>query len=517
MRDGISLEGFESHLVSTLEKTSEQMQIDETLRIALLGDWSGRASRGLQATGQELANWQPRLVDRDNLEEMIAKLGAGLRLTVSPATTTPISLNFQSLDDFHPDQIFERTEHFQVLHDLRVKLTNAKTFPDAAEEVRSLLGIESPVETSVEKSQPVKPASNSSLLDQVLEQGDVRAPLDKTSTNAGLSPDIRDFVQEAVRPYVVFENAEQDSLVASVDRAITDQMRLVLHHPDFQALESAWRALHLLATRLETGPELKLYLLDISRNELNAALSGNLKDTGIYKLLVENSIKTFGGERWGLLSGNYTFTRNIEDATVLAALADIAKDANAAFVGAASSELIGSTSFATQKDPDDWRDAVDEETEKAWSELRSSSSSKHLALSLPRFLVRLPYGDETDPTEQFNFEELTEPSREHDSYLWANSSFAVSFLIAKSFLRSGWDLQLGDEQEVDGLPLHIYEQDGQSEIKPCAEVLMTVAGAQKIIDRGLIPLITMKNTDAVRVGMFQSIASPPSRLLGPWD
>jgi type VI secretion system protein ImpC len=517
MRDGISLEGFDSHLVSTLEETSVQPQSEDTLRIALLGDWSGRASRGLQATGQELANWQPRLVDRDNLEEMIAKLGAGLQLIVSTTNNTPISLTFQSLDDFHPDQIFERTEHFQILRDLRTKLRNAGTFQEAADEVRSLLGIDNPSETSTEESKPVRSVSSSSLLDQVLEQGDVRAPLDKGSINAGMSPEIRALVQEAIQPYIVFENAEQDSLVASVDRAITEQMRLVLHHPDFQALESAWRALYLLATRLETGSELKLYLLDISRAELDAALSGNLKDTGIYKLLVENSVKTFGGERWGLISGNYTFSRSLGDATILAALANIAKGAGAAFVGGASSELVGSSSFATQKDPDDWRDAANDEAEQAWSELRSNSSSKHLALALPRFLVRLPYGSETEPTEQFEFEELTEPSQEHDSYLWANPSFAVSYLIAKSFLHSGWNLQLGDEQEIDGLPLHVYEQEGQSEIKPCAEVLMTVAGAQKIIDRGLIPLITMKNTDAVRVGMFQSIASPPSRLFGPWE
>jgi type VI secretion system protein ImpC len=111
---------------------------------------------------------------------------------------------------------------------------------------------------------------------------------------------------------------------------------------------------------------------------------------------------------------------------------------------------------------------------------------------------------------------MAESDAKHERYLWANPAFAVTYLLAQAFSQSGWDLRPGEVQEIDGLPLHIYQQHGETQIKPCAEVLMTVAAAERIIDRGPMPLITMKGTDTVRLGMFQSLASPPTSLAGRW-
>jgi type VI secretion system protein ImpC len=132
--------------------------------------------------------------------------------------------------------------------------------------------------------------------------------------------------------------------------------------------------------------------------------------------------------------------------------------------------------------------------------------------------LRLPYGKETDPTEEFDFEELSADdniSARHESYLWANPAFAVAYLLAKGFSKNGWEFRPSDALEIEGLPLHIFERNGESEIKPCAEALLTVRAAKEIIDSGFMPLLSMKDSDTIRLGMFQSIAG--TRLRGRWD
>jgi type VI secretion system protein ImpC len=92
----------------------------------------------------------------------------------------------------------------------------------------------------------------------------------------------------------------------------------------------------------------------------------------------------------------------------------------------------------------------------------------------------------------------------------------VSYLLAQAYLQSGWSLRPGEVQQIDELPIHVYEQNGESQIKPCAEVLLTMRAAEKIIERGPMPLITLKDTGSIRVGIFQSLAIPATRLAGRW-
>jgi type VI secretion system protein ImpC len=271
---------------------------------------------------------------------------------------------------------------------------------------------------------------------------------------------------------------------------------------------------------LETGTQLKLYLLDISFDELQAGLlsDGVIQATGIYKLLVENSVETFGGEPWAVLAGNYVFDFSAKDAELLKRLSIIAKNAIAPFVAAGTSRVVGCQSLLALEDPRDWQLASDAETELAWEELRRLPTARYLGLALPRFLLRLPYGSETDTTEGFSFEEMPEsPGEQHECYLWGNPAFVVAYLLAQAYLQSGWDLRPGESQEIDGLPIHVYKVDDETRIKPCAEVPMTLRVAEKIIEHGPMPLITIKDTGTVRLGMFQSLARPATRLRGRWS
>ena len=525
MSHEISLESFDAQLVATMEETDAQLTSGTTFRVALLGDWSGRSNRGLLASGSELARWRPWLVDRDNLDEVMTRLGVRLRLPLGSAGTSKLALDFNRLEDFHPDRIFERAELFQTLRQTRARLSNPKTFAEAAQEVRRWADLPEPEPRSSKPDQEQGAAAGDAkvserrLLDQVLEMSDERTMPAPRAHPDNLSPDIRSLVQEVVRPYLLPDDSEQESLIAALDRAVGEEMRAIIHHNDFQTLESAWRALDFLVSRLGTGAQLKLYLLDISQDELRADLreDGPVEATGSYKLLVESTVETFGGEPWAMLAGNYFFDFAATDAELLKRLSIIANDATAPFVAAATSHVVGCESLVASPDPDNWQFVSDGETELAWEELRRLPTARYLGLVLPRFLLRLPYGRDTKPTEEFSFEELPENvDSRHDSYQWANPVFAVAYLLAQAFLQSGWDLRPGEIQEIDGLPIHVYEQDGATYIKPCAEVLMTMRAAERIIERGPMPLLTIKETGTVRLGMFQSLALPATRLAGRW-
>jgi type VI secretion system protein ImpC len=463
-------------------------------------------------------------VDRDNIGEMMARLGVQLRLPLSEESNSTLLLDFNKLDDFHPDRIFARAELFQALREIRSRLSNQETFAQAAAEVRRQFDLAEPgLTTSHPEPQPASEmqAPNPSagpLLDEVLKATVIGAPRYHRLEADNISSDLRSLVQEVVRPHLVSDEPEQESLIAAVDQAIGQQITAVLHHPNFQALEAAWRGLDFLVMNLETGTQLKFYLLDISREELQAALTENdsIEATGDYKLLVEASTETPGGEAWAILAGNYFFDFDAQDAGLLKRLSSIASGARAPFIAGATSRVIGCESLFETPDPDDWRRSSNAEAEQAWSELSSLPAARYLGLALPRFLLRLPYGRDTEPTEEFSFEEMPESGSNHEQYLWANPMFAVIYLLAQAYLQSGWSLHAGEVQQIEGLPIHVYQQNGESQIKPCAEVLLTMRAAEKIVKRGPMPLLTMKDTGSIRVGIFQSIAVPATPLAGRW-
>jgi type VI secretion system protein ImpC len=130
-------------------------------------------------------------------------------------------------------------------------------------------------------------------------------------------------------------------------------------------------------------------------------------------------------------------------------------------------------------------------------------------------LLRLPYGKKTSPLESFDFEEMSDPPV-HDEYLWGNPAFAVALALAQSFADAAWEMRPETAAQLEKLPIHVYEVDGQTESKPCAEVLLTEEAVERMLEEGLIPLVSFKNRDSVRVVRFQSIAAPPRALAGQW-
>ncbi|HTP94254.1 MAG TPA: type VI secretion system contractile sheath large subunit [Burkholderiales bacterium] len=501
-------ESVSAHISTSPDAVREKPSPDSPFRMLVLGDFSGRANRGV-ADADALRARRPQTIDRDNFEQVLGKLGARLGLQLFGDGGDRIDLEFASLEDFHPDRLYDRNAAFQSLRALRKRLADPKTFADAKAEIADWTAT-APPQSADAAERPAPAGGGAALLDEMLGGGGQTGPQSGDRQWNAL-------LRRLVAPYVVpAADPMQAQLTGYVDTATGALMRAVLHDPGFQALEAAWRALWLLVRGLETGTDLKLYLLDVGKAELcgDAETAGDVRESGLHRLLVEQAVETFGGESWSLVVGAYTFDDSAEDAAALGRIGAIARQAGAPFIAAASPRIVGCDSLAEAPDPDRWQ--REQAADAPWPALRRTPQAQSVGLLLPRFLLRLPYGASTEPIERFVFEEMADPPQ-HAHYLWGNPCFACALLLGRSFSQSGWDFPSALELNVDGLPLHTYRQAGETRIKPCAEIWLTERAANRMIECGAMPLASLKDTDSVRLVRLQSIATPASRLAARWN
>ena len=486
-------------------------QSESPLCIAILGDYSGRANGGVFEP-ENIRERRPRLVDRDNFDEVLAKLQPELRLPTE--SKVPLRFRFSEIEDFHPDRLYQN-EAFQKLKRLRERLQDPSSFLETAGQ----LGVVAAPATTpasdnvrVAAPSPVRLASDS-LLDEMIEQTESRILLQPSRR----TDEVQEFARQLAAKYAVrAPDPRQSEMVAAVDRAMGDTMRAILHHPDFQALEAIWRATFLLVRQIETGPQLKIYLIDVSKQELAADLrtSDELRNSAVFRLLVEKTVETLGADPFTIVLGAFPFGSGNEDMPLLRKLAQIVHRSGAVLLAEADPMLVGCSSLEATPSPREWKPS---ELDSSWSQFRSLPECASVGLALPRFLLRLPYGRETSPLDCFDFEEFC-GLPVHGEYLWGNPAFFVALMIGQSFNDAGWEMRPGSPSQLENLPLHTYRIDsGEFQSKPCAEVLLTEEAVERMLDRGLIPLIAYKGRDAVRVGRFQSVAEPPCPLRGRWQ
>lgn len=472
----------------------------DPLCIAILGDFSGRDNKQQYEPGT-IGKRRMIEVDRDNLEDVLAGFGVNLHLWLGEDAGEPIDIPLRELADFHPDQLYRNVGIFGQLRALRNRLKNNNTFAEAAKELQAWRG-DSDAPASRQNDQPAPDAALSSenLLETLFEASRDSRPDNPSASGSAM---VDSLVKQIVAPYVEPKaDPRQDEMIAAVDQAISAHMQFVLHHPDFQAMEAAWMSLDFLVSRVETGQKIKIFIMDIARHELEVDLSeDNVTATGLYKRFCDPAA---GDLPWGLLIGNYRFTDRVEEIMTLLQIGAVARKARAPFIAAANETLVGCESFAVTPDVEDWHYQLEPEVETAWSLLRQSDEAAYLSLVVPGFLLRSPYGKKSKPVESFSFEEMQGVPC-HSCYLWGNGAFIKAEQIARAFDKDGWDMQPAGAARTDRLPLHYYVDDGDTVAKPCAEIQLTEQGGRRIVQRGLIPLWSVKNSDSVRSGDFHSL------------
>ena len=305
------------------------------------------------------------------------------------------------------------------------------------------------------------------------------------------------------------------ALLSSIDRRLTGQLNLILHHEDFQKLEGAWRGLHYLVSNTETDEMLKIRVMNISKKELAKTIKrfkGVAWDQSpIFKSVYEAEYGVLGGEPYGCLVGDYYFDHGPGDVELLSGISRVASAAHCPFIAGASPTVMQMGSWQELANPRDLTKLFSTPEYASWKSLRASDDARYIGLAMPRFLARLPYGAKSDPVEAFDFEEDT-GAADHTRYTWANSAFAMATNITRSFKLYGWCSRIRGVESggsVEGLPVHTFPtDDGGVDMKCPTEISISDRREAELAKNGFMPLVHRKNTDVAAFIGAQSLQKP---------
>ncbi len=338
------------------------------------------------------------------------------------------------------------------------------------------------------------------LLDQIVEQS--RVAVSETE-RISARDQIAELVDEVLAGTLTVSAdlaASIDLRIAELDQLLSDQLNAIMHHPEFQKLEASWRGLKYLVMQSETSPMLKIRVLNASKRDLvkDFRAASEFDQSALFKKIYEEEYGTFGGAPYAGLVGDYEFSRHPEDFYLLDQLSHVAASAHAPLITAAGAGLFGLESFTEIGRPRDLSKIFDTVEYAKWKSFRESDDSRYVGLVLPHVLGRLPYGRETLPLEEFNFEEDVDGS-DHSKYLWSNAAYAFGARLTDAFARFGWLAAIRGVEGgglVEDLPTHTFRtDDGEIALKCPTEVAITDRNEKLLSDLGFIALVHCKNTD----------------------
>jgi type VI secretion system protein ImpC len=306
-----------------------------------------------------------------------------------------------------------------------------------------------------------------------------------------------------------------EAMIAELDKRLSTQVNAILHHADFQQVESAWRGLHYLVNNTETDEMLKIRVFNISKLDLGKTLKrykGTAWDQSpLFKKVYEEEYGQFGGEPFGSIVGDYYFDHSPPDVELLGEMSKVSAAAHTPFIAAASPNLMQMGSWQELANPRDLTKIFTTPEYAAWRSLRTSEDARYVGLAMPRFLARLPYGAKTNPVEEFNFEEET-AGGEHGAYSWANSAYAMAVNINNSFKQYGWCSSIRGVESggaVEGLPTHTFPTDeGGVAMKCPTEIAISDRREAELAKNGFMPLVHRKNSDFAAFIGAQSLQKP---------
>jgi len=477
---------------------------EDPFRLLVLADFTGRAERG---SPEPLARRKPRRVDRDDLPAVFSDLAPELEIP-SRVEGTALRLRPESLEDLHPDSLWEALDVFDELRSLRGRLSKPETFAAAALE----LGV------SVSTPAPAQRPATSGAQNRELPGDLLEAAVQATdgSRRAGTGSELVDaLLDELVIPRIPATPGQAD-LLAGLDAAAAEQMRRVLGARPVRRTEAAWRSVELLVRRLETDAQLQVWILDVSAQELlaDALQNEDVGTSGLWRAAFEPDAAEPDTPRFAAwIALDLAFGATPGQAALLARLARLAAAASTPLLASACEDLAGCPSLAEAPDPGDWGVPA-QEAALAWDTLRGLPSADWVLLALPRLLLRAPYGAKTAPVERFAFEELSSPPA-HEEFLWGSGALAAGLALGAGFTSRGWRLELAREFELERLPTPAYTTaEGELDVKPPGEVVLSDRAAGLLRERGLVPLCTVRDTDRMRLGPLTALSG--KSLAGRW-
>jgi type VI secretion system protein ImpC len=358
-------------------------------------------------------------------------------------------------------------------------------------------------------------AGEGSLLDEILSETKIK-PSDEGYEVARRG--VQAFIAEMLAPAHAKEKIDKaavDAMIAEIDKRLSLQVNEILHHPALQKLESTWRGLKFMIDRTDFRENIKVEMLSVSKEDLLTDFEDapEITKSGLYRTVYSNEYGVFGGKPYGLLVGNYDFGPGPQDVELLRKFGSVAAMSHAPFISNAGAEFFGETDFLKLPQLKDLKSLMEGPQYARWHSFRESEDARYVGLCLPRFLLRLPYGEKTIPIKSFNFNEET--VGDHHSYLWGHASIALASRVADSFAKYRWCPNIIGPQSggaVENLPLHTFEALGEIQNKIPTEVLITDRREFELAEEGFIALTFRKDSD--NAAFFSANSAQKPKMFG---
>lgn len=459
----------------------------KTFHVALLGDFSGRAARSVPARGR----LEPVVVDRDEVDAVLGRFGPVVRAGLGDGENGDAGLEvaFRGLEDFHPDRLVERVPLFRSIREVAAaggSGSRSRAEPGGGS-----------------RPAPVEEMLSGSVLDRIVDADE--EPDDGAGTGEGGRPQdpLRAWVDDIVEPHLEESPDPDDARVAArVEELVAEGMRELLRSPGLRRLEALWRGVDWLVRRVDTGPRLTIHLVDATKGGLTG-------DGDAFGELLRRGAG-HQGEPWSVVAAAWEFGPEPDDLVLLRELARRAAGAGAVLLAGGRPALAGLPSLSDAGDRSAWG-----EPDRLWAAFRREPEARSVGLLLPRFLLRLPYGAETDPCERLELEEIP-GAPTTDDFVWGPAVLPLVAMLARAFVLGEKDLVGAFDPEVHGLPLHVYRAGGEPRATPCTEVALTRDDADRLVDAGLMPYAWSRGSDGLRLVRLHSVADPPAGLAGWW-
>jgi len=354
-------------------------------------------------------------------------------------------------------------------------------------------------------------AEEGSILDEIVNATKLQ-PTDEAYgvTKKGVEALIAQLIEPG-REVPKISKAVVDDMIAEIDSKLSLQLDAIMHHEEFQKLESTWRSLKFLVDRTNFRENIKLEIINVNKEDLLEDFEDapEIPKSGLYKTVYTAEYGQFGGQPYAAMLGNYEFGPGPQDVKLLQYVASVASMAHAPFVAAAGPAMFGLDDFNGLPNLKDLKSIFEGPQYTKWQSFRESEDSRYVGLALPRFLLRLPYGPDTEPVKAFNYQE--DVSGSHEEYLWGNAAFTFVSRLTDSFAKYRWCANIIGPKgggAVDDLPLHQYEAMGAVQTKIPTEVLISERREYELAEEGFMGLTMRKGSDNAAFFSANSVQKP---------
>ncbi|MFQ5571267.1 MAG: type VI secretion system contractile sheath domain-containing protein [Rhodothermales bacterium] len=455
-----------------------------------------------------------RRVDKHSFDALMQEVAPRLAIEVpNTLSTSPtlleLDLSFPSLDAFQPAQVAAQVPSLARLLQVRVLVTEVKTGGIGPDTFRERLGEtggdpgwadqlyqtiaapEAPASTG--PAAPDQP-SGGGTLDRLLGLIDLDAqPAEDPSAPAatgdtGLMGALMSAVTGDTKTTPKVEQSAADKLLADLDSGIGSQLNAIFGHADFRHLEAAWRGLKFLVDRIHFRQNIQLEVLAAGKGDLSAAL--------YYQVLMPEHSGTLEKPPLSAAILDVAFDNSNADMALLEDLAGTGASLQAMLVASVGPAFFGVSDYSGfAKLPPLWQHFEGPEYIE-WNKLRQQKSSAYLALALPAFLLRAPYGDH-HPAKDVAFNE--------EGQLWGNAAFAVAARMAASYAETGWPTHLvgGSQRRIENLPLWKSPQ-GHTPLS----VIIPDSKLSEFSKAGFVVVNGLVKHDAIYLARAQTVCQP---------